>query len=155
MKTARHFPRFVVVDTLNGWITSNKSFVDSFIVGQFQTRSITELVDKATLILYWIYRFLHLSISSFLQTENWKLKKKKWKRGSTSKKRAHVMYRYNTCSIHVLLELVHVHTYICLYTAENTRYQMRPHQVQKSETRKSWTHFFHAFVLIVKYDKEL
>jgi len=52
VKTLRHFPRFGALDTLNGWITSNKSFVDSFIVGQFQTRSITELVDKATLILY-------------------------------------------------------------------------------------------------------
>jgi hypothetical protein len=63
VKTVRHFPRFGGVGYVE-WMDHecNKSFVDSFIVGQFQTRSITELVDKATLILY----ILNLSISSFI-----------------------------------------------------------------------------------------
>ena len=129
LKTVRHFPRFGVVDTLmDGSRATNLSLIHS-LLGNSRRRSITELVDKATLIFYieFIDFFIYRLILHFFRL---KTEKRKSENGSTSKKRAHVMYRYNTCSIHVLLELVHVHTYVyTVYscTAENTRYQMRPH----------------------------
>ena len=83
MKTVRHFPRFgglwlvglACWRRMNGWITINKSFVDSFIVGQFQTRSITELVDKATLILFFdaqlhTYMYVRVPFVNFLSFVN-------------------------------------------------------------------------------------